>query len=272
MSKGYGFKFHTVSFTFYHRGDEKMSLLQGSMLFLKKNASTILTCIGSAGVIATSVMAVKATPKALALLENAETEKREKLTKIEKIKVVGPAYIPSVLIGASTIACIFGANILNQRQQTALMSAYALLNNSYKDYKKKTKELYDNDVENTVRNEITKDKYNENPSPVENDMQLFYDEFSQRYFESTTENVIHAEHEVNRMLTIEHSIYLNDFYVLLGIDRVDYGDYLGWSMDKMVEIQQNSWIDFHHQKVIMEDGLECTIISMYTEPILYMYF
>ena len=43
-------------------------------------------------------------------------------------------------------------------------------------------------------------------------------------------------------------------------------------MDKMVEIQQNSWIDFHHQKVIMEDGLECTIISMYTEPILYMYF
>ena len=103
-----------------------MSLLQSSMLFLKKNASTILTCIGSAGVIATSVMAVKATPKALALLENAETEKGEGLTKIEKIKVVGPAYIPAVLIGASTIACIFGANILNQRQQAALMSAYAL--------------------------------------------------------------------------------------------------------------------------------------------------
>ena len=272
MSKGYGFKFHTVSFNFYNRGDEKMSLLQSSMLFLKKNASTILTCIGSAGVIATSVMAVKATPKALALLENAETEKRDGLTKIEKIKVVGPAYIPAVLIGASTIACIFGANILNQRQQAALMSAYALLNNSYKDYKKKIKELYGNDIDNIVQNEITKDKYNENPSQVENDMQLFYDEFSQRYFESTTENVIHAEHEVNRMLTIEHSIYLNDFYVLLGIDRVDYGDYLGWSMDKMTEIQQNSWIDFHHQKVIMEDGLECTIISMYTEPILYMYF
>lgn len=272
MSKGYGFKFRTVSFNFYHRGDEKMSLLQSSMLFLKKNASIILTYIGSTGVIATSVMAVKVTPKALTLLENAKTEKGEELTKIEKIKVVGPAYIPAVLIGASTIACIFGANILNKRQQAALMSAYALLDNSYKDYKKKIKELYGNDVENAVRNEITKNKYNEKPSPVENDMQLFYDEFSQRYFESTTENVIHAEHEVNRMLTIEHIIYLNDFYVLLGIDRVDYGDYLGWSMDKMVEIQQDSWIDFHHQKVIMEDGLECTIISMYTEPILYMYF
>lgn len=272
MSKGYGFKFHTVSFNFYRRGDEKMSLLQNSMLFLKKNASTILTYIGSAGVIATSVMAVKVTPKALTLLENAKTEKGEELTKTEKIKVAGPAYIPAVLIGASTIACIFGANILNQRQQAALMSAYALLDNSYKDYKKKIKELYDNDVENTVRNEITKDKYNEDTYPVENAMQLFYDEFSQRYFESTTENVIHAEYEVNRMLAIEYSVYLNDFYVLLGIDRVDYGDYLGWSMDKIVEIQRNSWIDFRHQKVIMEDGMECTIISMYTEPTLYMYF
>lgn len=249
-----------------------MSLLQSSMIYLKKNASTILTCVGSVGVIATSVMAVKVTPKALALLENAETEKGEELTKTEKIKVAGPAYIPAVLIGASTIVCIFCANILNQRQQAALMSAYALLDNSYKNYKKKIKELCGNDVENSVRNEIAKDKYNEKPSPVENDMQLFYDEFSQRYFESTTENVIHAEHEVNRMLTIKHSIYLNDFYILLGIDSVDYGDYLGWAMDKMVEIQRNSWIDFHHQKVIMEDGMECTIISMHTEPILYMYF
>ena len=42
--------------------------------FLKRNASTILTCVGAVGVVATSVMAVKATPKALILLEKAKGE------------------------------------------------------------------------------------------------------------------------------------------------------------------------------------------------------
>ncbi len=44
--------------------------------FLKKNAGTILTCIGAVGVVATAVMSAKATPKAIELLEKAEAEKR----------------------------------------------------------------------------------------------------------------------------------------------------------------------------------------------------
>lgn len=44
-------------------------------------------------------------------------------------------YSPAVAIGASTIACIMGANALNRRQQVALTSAYALDQNSYKEYK-----------------------------------------------------------------------------------------------------------------------------------------
>ena len=233
-----------------------MSLLQNSMIFLKRHASTILTCAGGAGVIATSIMAVKATPKALTLLENAKKEKGEDLTKVEKVKIAGTAYIPAVLMGASTIACIFGANILNQRQQAALMSAYALLDNSYKDYKKKLAELYSEDTVDEIQEEIVRDKHKEKPYSVEDGKQLFYDDFSQRYFEATTEDVLRAEHELNRMLAVHYGVYLNEFYELLGIEQTDYGDYLGWY----------SWIDFHHDKVIMDDGLECTIITMGMEP------
>lgn len=53
---------------------------------LKKQSPLILTVIASSGVIVTSVLAVKATPKAIKLLENAEKEKGEPLTVIEKIK------------------------------------------------------------------------------------------------------------------------------------------------------------------------------------------
>ena len=58
-------------------------------------------------------------------------EKQEELTKIEKVKIAGPVYIPSILIGAGTVACIFGANVLNKRHQAALVSAYTLAESSF---------------------------------------------------------------------------------------------------------------------------------------------
>ena len=52
-------------------------LIRSSKRFLRKNGSTILTCVGGVGVVATTVMAVKATPKAIQLIKAAEEEKGE---------------------------------------------------------------------------------------------------------------------------------------------------------------------------------------------------
>lgn len=43
--------------------------------FWHRNASTVLTCLGGAGVVLTSVMSVKATPKVMELLDEAKEEK-----------------------------------------------------------------------------------------------------------------------------------------------------------------------------------------------------
>ena len=150
-------------------------LLSQSKRFLKRNSSTILTCVGAAGVIATTITAVKATPKAMLLIQNAEEEKGEKLTKLEVVQVAGPVYIPSIMIGASTIACIFGANALNKRSQAALMSAYALVDNSFKEYKNKVSELYGEETDMRIREELAKDKYEESGIVAEDEKQLFYD-------------------------------------------------------------------------------------------------
>ena len=123
-------------------------------LFFKRNSSTILTCVGSIGVVTTAVLAVKATPKAIRLLESAEEEKGEELTTLETVKIAGPAYIPAAITGVSTIACIFGANILSKCQQASLMSAYALIENSYKEYKNKLKVLYGDDADKEITKEI----------------------------------------------------------------------------------------------------------------------
>lgn len=242
-----------------------MNLLQSSKLFLKRNSSTILTCVGGVGVIATAVTAAKATPKAMALLGKAKDEKGEELTTFEKVRTAAPAYIPSAVMGAATIACIFGANALNKRQQAALMSAYALLDNSYKEYKAKVTELYGEDADTEVRKEIAKNHYEEQ-KPSTSELQLFYDEFSQRYFESTTEKVLRAEYDLNRMLAECYGVFLNEWYDLLGIETVDYGDFLGWSTYELVETTWLSWVDFEHTKTVMNDGLEVTIVTMKMEP------
>lgn len=242
-------------------------LLNGSRLFVRKNGSTILTCIGGAGVVATSVLAVKATPKALMLLENAREEKGESLTKMEVVKTAGPAYIPAVLVGVSTIACIFGANALNQRQQAALMSAYALLDNTHKQYKSKVVDLYGDEADLRVREEMAKDKYAGDDNPSDNDTVLFYDEFSGRYFNATMVDVLKAEYELNKKLSSWGGAYLNEFYELVGLDKTDYGDHLGWSAAGMYEMYWEQWLDFHHEKFILDDGLEGYIIVFSQEPI-----
>lgn len=241
------------------------NLLRSTQGFIKRNGSTILTCVGSAGVVATAVTAVKATPKAWTRLELAKEEKGEDLTTLEVVKVAGPAYIPSVLVGMSTIACIFGANILNKRQQAALMSAYALLDNGYKDYKKKVKDLYGEESHHEIVNEIAKDKY-EDVEPQDG-KELFYDEFSGRYFHAHRNALREAEYQLNKDLQMDGCIYLNEYFDILGLEQTDYGDYLGWSLYQITDMYWCSWLEFECQKVVLDDGLECHVISMPYEPI-----
>ena len=234
---------------------------------LKRNSSTILACIGAVGVIFTSVTAVKATSKATRLLDKVKEEKGEDLTTLEKIKVAGPHYIPSILIGAGTIACIFGVNILNKRNQASLISAYALIDNSYKEYKKKVAEIYGDEAYKEVISSIAKDKYTDDIRVNDNKM-LCYDEFSHRYFESTLEDVIKAEYNTNRQLQCNGGVYVNEYYEFLGLDSSPVGTELGWSSGILESHYRAEWIEFDHEKVILEDGLECCIITLRYEPVI----
>ena len=237
-----------------------MNLINSSKLFLQRNSPTILTFLGAAGVVATSIAAAKATPKAMALLEKTKEEKGEELTKLEMVKVAGPAYIPAVAIGASTIACIFGANALNKKTQASIMSAYALLDTSYKQYKSKVKELYGENSDRNVKKEIAKDKFKDNDIHINNEKILFFDFYSLRYFESTERLVLKAENRVNELLKLYGRASLNDFYESLGMPTAYTGYELWWNVQKCPSVE------FAHDITTMDDGLECCVISMSVEP------
>ena len=240
------------------------NLLNKSTFFIKRNSSNILTAIGGAGVVVTAVMAVKATPKALYLLEEAEAEKDEKLTKFETFKTAAPVYIPSVLMGVTTVACIFGANILNKRHQASLMSAYAVLNTSYKEYKNKVAEMFGEDAEQEIEEEIMKDHIGEaSQTEIEH---LFYDAYSGRYFEATLHKVQAAEYQLNRHLISHDYVLVNHWYEFLGLEPIEKHEKLGWSTFMNFDTYWESWIDFTHNKRTTEDGREYTMITLGCDP------
>lgn len=240
--------------------------------FIKKNAPTILSCLGAIGVVATAVMAVKATPKALSLIENAEEEKGDKLSKWEKVNVAGPAYIPSVITGVATVACILGSNVISKRQQATLISAYALLDNSYREYKKKVDELYGEDAGKRVREKIAKDKYTGDVNLSDDNKELFFDFYSGRYFKSTKEDVMWAQYETNRAMIVNGAVCLNEYYDFLGLEKIQEYELVGWSCGQIEETYWHPWIEFDYEKMVIDEesensgGIECTVIYLPMEP------
>lgn len=250
-------------------------LLRQGQRFYKRHATTILTCIGGIGVIATTITAIKATPKAMELLEEAKEEKGENLTTVEKFNVAGPTYIPTILLGVGTISCMVGANVMNKRRQAALVSAYTLVDSSYKQYKQKLKELYGEETHNTVMDAIMVEKaenigvnapgfVNSNNLYVDEqrgDTRLFYDEYGKRFFETTLEQVISAEYHLNRNYTMRGYTVLNEFYEFLGLEPTDFGGEVGW----VINDEGTFWIEFNHRQTVV-NGRDCIVIDMPFAP------
>lgn len=238
-------------------------LLHKSGLCIRKYSPVALSCVASAGVVVTAIAAAKATPRAVALVYADSRKKHDgdpyAYTKKEAFIAAWKCYIPAVAFGASTIACIMGANALNRRQQAALTSAYALVQSSYKEYKDKLKELYGEEAHNAIIDSIAND-FGEGMEPEVS--RTFYDSFSQRYFESTIEKVIQAEYHLNRNFMFAGVIPLNDFYEFLGLEKTELGDAVGWSNCN----GDIYWIDFNHHRLTLDDGMEIYVIDMVFEP------
>lgn len=74
------------------------------------------------------------------------------------MKVAGPSYVPAVMIGAATVTCVIGANLLTSRRQANIASAYALVNESYKQYQNKVREIYGDEAHLDIMELIAAEK------------------------------------------------------------------------------------------------------------------
>lgn len=165
-------------------------------IFFKRHANTILTIVSSFGVVSTATLSGMATYEAIKAIN-----KKEAKTKKEKFKVAAPIYIPTILSGVSTIACIISTNVLNRLQQASMASAYALLSNSYHEYRNKLKEIHGEEADLEVISNIASEKFPEKEIPE--GLELFYDQFSKRYFTMSMEDMVLAVYNFNRLFAFK---------------------------------------------------------------------
>lgn len=224
-----------------------------------------LTILGCAGVIATAVTAVKATPKALKIIEKEFEDVPP--TKKEVVQATWKCYIPSAIIGIATIGCIIGSTGISYKSQASLISAYTLLEQSYKEYKDKVKELFGEDGEREVKASIVRDHFMEGdhiPTPLGEKL-IFYIDHYEDFFERTMLEVKDAEYELNRKFTREGLVTLNDFFRLLELPETEIGELIGWSIDGAYEESGYFWIEFEHTLITM-DEVECYAIDTPYRP------
>lgn len=216
--------------------------------------------------ITTTVMAVRATPKALILIEERKEEiGAEKLEAMDMVKTTWACYIPAAITGTLSIACLIGASSVNARRNAALATAYTLSESALKDYQGKVIEMFGEKKNEAVKDAVAKDKVEKNPVVTreviitEKGNTLCYDAISGRYFKSDIEKIKKAECELNRQMLDDMYVSLNDFYYEIGLDSVKLGDELGWNVD-------SGYIDLSFSSQLASDGTPCLVIDYSVAP------
>ena len=263
----------------------KNKFLKNVSTKLTKHSPEILTGLGIAGMITSTVLAVKATPKAVALLEERKEEinkKRfdenidkdyslkdhkeiDKLGVKETVKTVWKCYIPSAVMTTASIACLIGASSVHIKRNAVLATAYQLSETAATEYRNKVVEAIGAKKEEAIRDSVNKDRVEKNPVTknevfiTEKGNTLCYDHMSARYFKSDIDKIHKAINEINRRINQSYYVSLNELYDELGLDGTSLGDELGWNSDMGL-------LELHLSSQIADDGTPCLVLDFNNMP------
>lgn len=232
-----------------------------------KHSPEILTGLGVAGMFASVIFSIQATPKAEKAIEKKKKEKqKEKLNVGETIQATWRYYVPTAATLAASAACIIGANSVNTRRNAALAAAYSLSETALKEYQDKVKETLGERKENDIRADIERDKANaDRPGTVTqvefvgSGDQLFKESISGRYFRSTYDKVMIAERELQKMMLPTDPFDEDGGYITM--DDVSTALGLAVTDDERVWYLKDGYIEFKPLPILMDNGTTCTVLT-----------
>lgn len=247
-----------------------------TMLKTKKSSPTILFAAGVVGVVGTTVLACKATLKLEEVLEESsnnmekarslhdegrhnygDTEFNQDMTKlyIEAAVSVVKLYAPAIALGVLSISALAGShNILNKRN-AALGAAYAAVENSFAEYRRRVAKVVGEDKERELRYGSTEVEHlvetSKGPKVV-HDKRYGNTDASPyaRVFDEVSSHEWKGDREYNRTfielqekwcndrLRARGFVTLNEVLERLGLSLCKAGQVVGWVWDPRNEIRR----------------------------------
>lgn len=226
----------------------------------------ILTGVGIAGMVSAIVLAVKATPKALRIIEHEkDIQQIDDLTKGYIFQKTWKCYLPSAIATVMSTVCLISANSVTLKRNAALTAACAISESALKTYQEKVVETIGEKKEQTVRDAIAQDAIAKHPvEPKEVFITgmgdtLCYESYTGSYFKSDIEKIKKATNDLNRQMLDEMCISLNDFYYEIGRDNTKNGDDVGWNIE-------DGFIDPVFSSQLTADGTPCLVLDYRVLP------
>lgn len=267
---------------------------------LKKCSPEILIVAGVVGTVASAVLACKATLKVDKILEDTKNkmdkvhesaEKRctaigedyspedaKKDTVIVYTQTalkLAKLYAPALAVGTLSITSILASNNILRKRNVALAAAYATVDKSFKEYRKRVIEQFDKETDWALKHNIKAEKVTEmvtdeetgkekkvkktafivNPSDISG-----YARFFEKYTMDETGNSIlnphwennneynlmfikAQENYANDLLRAKKRLFLNEVYEMLGLPCTKAGQIVGWIYDPEHPVGDN-YVDF----------------------------
>lgn len=241
-------------------------LLRTGRQTVVKHAPGILMGVGTASVGFGVYYAIKAGPRVVTLVEEAEMEKakglppvidengrkkyviREKLTWQEKLKTTWPVYIPPVGLTIIGIGCFWGAHGIDARRQALLAVSCSTMEATLQEYQKKVIELMGEKEHRAIKEAIAEDKAEKSQIPESGANALLpgatdiWFNLDGITFPSSYLKVKEAENNFNHQLLNQMYMSKAELYWLLDPERrwlrpKNEDFHLGWSIDRMLVLR-----------------------------------
>lgn len=273
---------------------------------LEKHSPEILVSVGAVGVIISTVLACKATTKVDSIL----SETNERIKTVNKAVEDGSLnedeytqedgkkdsliiyvqtgvklaklYAPAVTVGMLSLGSIFASTNILRKRNLAIGAAYAAVDKSFKEYRKRVLERFGEQVDSEMKYGIKAKKFEEievdestgkekkvkknvvvaDPN-LESDYAVYFDEKSPNYEPNYDYNMMFVKSQqayANDRLQTKGCLFLNDVYDSLGLPLTKAGQIVGWTKDgpdgyvnfRIQEVERET-VDGSHEPVILLD-------------------
>lgn len=278
---------------------------------LKKHSPEILIAAGVVGVVASGVMACKATLKVNEVID----ESKKNIEEIHTANIKGETkagkpyseedakkdltivyvqtgvklakmYAPAIAVGALSITGIVASNRILRKRYIASAAAYATLDRGFKEYRGRVIERFGKELDKELKynikseqiDEIEKDEKGKEKvvkKTVDTATVSEHTSFS-RIFDETCPNwekdaeynnmfLRQTQNWANKKLQENGYLFLNEVYEMLGFQKSQQGQILGWIYDPK-DPTCNNYVDFgiddihNEQKRLFVNGHERSII------------